>query len=69
MKLERPAIGRLLEEYILPGVEKMIMADTPFSTRMALEEFGHPWKEIKPESWLWRDLADVPRESDVCPWV
>ena len=62
-------LRRLLNDYIRPGLAVSISKTTPFSDRFAIAAFGHPWDEIKPELWVWRGLADVPRESDQCPWA
>ena len=63
------SLGALLREYALPGLRDVVTATTPFSDRFAIAAFGHPWDEIKPEFWVWRGLVDVPRESDLCPFV
>jgi len=60
---------RLFKEYMIPGLAKMALEESRLSRRLAVQAFGHPWNEIKPEFWIWRRLADVPRESDGCPWV
>jgi hypothetical protein len=59
-------LRRFFNDYVRTGILESLKSASKNDCVWKLLYMG---EKIKPEFWIWRRLADIPRESDQCPFV